>query len=179
MGSVLSCGTEVAAKEKSGIRFLPVRIIFNGLKRSLYKTSATIWCFQSTGEFQGSLPTLSLWPAVPETPAERDSVKTEELTSPSLAGGLLSACLQNAIDLTDARLERHGSSGAPGELSSAAACPPHSGRQEGAGRRPGAPRGWLCSPRSKGRFPPPPSGHTLEVSPLASGSALRTRLSCF
>lgn len=74
----LPASPEVAAKEKSGIRFLPTRIIFNGLKRGPYKKQQHTRCFQSSGEFQGSPPPLSLWPAVPETPAETDGVKAEE-----------------------------------------------------------------------------------------------------
>lgn len=59
----------MAAKEESGTSFLPGGISFNGLKMRLYKSSTTIWCFQSLG-CQGSLPALSLWPVVPKASAE-------------------------------------------------------------------------------------------------------------
>ena len=69
---VCSCHPELEwpQKKSQAPAFFQQELFFNGLKMSLYKTSTAIWCFQSTRGSWGCLPTLSLWPIVPETSVE-------------------------------------------------------------------------------------------------------------
>lgn len=69
---VCSCLPELEwpQKKSQAPAFFQQELFFNGLKTSLYKTSTTIWCFQSTRGSWSCLPTLSLWPIVPETSVE-------------------------------------------------------------------------------------------------------------